>query len=584
MRKTLIRISLLIVAVTAVGFVVSQSFADDTDPIEISVNGQKPWTETFTWDNIEPGNNFEIELEITNTGVTPVKLWKIIKCVEYNENEIIEPEQEWYDEHPDQSPKNDLDSAIVYEMYVDGQLAISKKAGITMDQIKDNYMGLVKLDQPFAPSNGDGMLHPGNSVTVIQRYYMHEDTENWAQSDAMTFVMEIEARQINAPEPLQQMSFIDNKYPGWNATADERMGILKYDYMSPELNYDFLGVGLNPTKEYCLIYAKDPWGAAKPLIDSGTTDGDGKINLIGSKSLGNLPSTDDTNYPNGAKIWLLPCNEYTGSIGWPPHDDWLFDNWPGLINYRQGERPNEEISCDFPAPPDPPTIESVEINRVLSSSDWTGDARNYSLADVIFSYLTPTSEVLMGTLTAEGLKPYTTYQMKFIGKPACDGGDDVANEYIGYEGRWTVLNIPCTGAGCNRTDAQYEANRAKADTDPTKECIAGYLVWDFFTTDAGGDAMKVAVTDSSYHVLWCNGGTCGVANNSQLKYEPEAGLNYHYCDAGDVEGQIERGYCGGLVLDPATYDLKIVLTEESFHQAEGTWTSVLEGDINFKIE
>ncbi|MCD4761524.1 M73 family metallopeptidase, partial [bacterium] len=356
MKKILFSL-LIIGAVSAMVIGGTMSFFSDTEisagntftagTIEIGVNGQLHWSETFTWDDIKPGKDFEIEFEVVNEGVNPLKLWKIIKCVETDENGIIEPEQEWYDEFNGGDPKNDIDSAIVYEMYVDGQLAISRHAGITMSQIKDNYIGLVKLDQPFEPGNGDGILYPGESVEVIQRYYMPEGTENWAQSDAMTFVMEIEARQISAPEPLQQMSFMDNKYPGWSATADSRMGILKYDFMSPEFNYDFLGVGLHGEEEYCLIYAKDPWAAPKPLIDSGMTDVDGKISLIGSKNLGDLPSTDDENYMHGAKIWLLPCDDYTGSIGWPPYDDWLFDNWPGLINYKQGDRPNEELNCDY---------------------------------------------------------------------------------------------------------------------------------------------------------------------------------------------------------------------------------------------
>jgi hypothetical protein len=51
-----------------------------------------------------------------------------------------------------------------------------------------------------------------------------------------------------------------------------------------------------------------------------------------------------------------------------------------------------------------------------------------------------------------------------------------------------------------------------------------------------------------------------------------------------VEGEIERGTCGNLSLDTGIYDLKLVLTEESFHQAEGVWTTVLQKDINFEIE
>ena len=176
-----------------------------------------------------------------------------------------------------------------------------------------------------------------------------------------------------------------------------------------------------------------------------------------------------------------------------------------------------------------------------------------------------------------------TYQVKFLGKPTCQysGGDDDASERIGYKGRWTVLGTSCSGAGCNRTDAQYEANKAKADTDLTKECIAGYLVWDYITADNSGAVVKSIETANSYHVLWCSGGTCGQTNNSQLNIQSP----YPICDAGEVNGQIERFSCNGLNLDERLYNLKMVLNEESFHQTTyGVWTDVMSTDINFEID
>lgn len=561
-----------------------------TGTIDIAVDGENPWQETFAWNDIKPGKDFEIEINIKNTGENPLKLWKIIKNVVVSENGIVDPEQEWYDEHNGGEPKNDIDSAIVYEMYVDGNLAIAKEAGITMSQIKDFHIGLVKLDQPFEPGNGDGILYPGETISITQRYFMKEGTENWAQTDKMAFDMEIEARQISAPEPFRQISFMDNKYPGWNATADKRTGVLKYDYMAPEFNYDFLGVGLNPAEEYCLIYAKDPWGAPKPLIDSGMADGNGMLSLLGSKDLGDLPSVDDENYPSGAKIWLLPCDDYTGNIGWPPQSDWLFDNWPGLINYKQGEKPVES--------------NTVFLNNlggdIENQYGYNHDYSSAAAGNVSFSYDIPQSGKLAGTIQASGLKPYATYQVKFEGKPTCNGGgNDLANEYIGYKGRWTCVSGigTCTGNANarNRTDTQYEINKALPEGDPNKECIVGYLVFDYFTSDENGDiyADDIALlSNTSYHVLYCNsdGGVCNSDNsNTYLAYldsnheagDPEPVL---FCPYNKVNGQPEpgRGGCNGLALDSGNYDLKMILTEESFHQ--GNWASVLEGDIDFEIK
>lgn len=45
-----------------------------------------------------------------------------------------------------------------------------------------------------------------------------------------------------------------------------------------------------------------------------------------------LPHSDDENYPDGAKIWLVPSSDYgnTGVIGWNPAK-YLFEH--DLITY-----------------------------------------------------------------------------------------------------------------------------------------------------------------------------------------------------------------------------------------------------------
>ena len=303
--------------------------------IDIAVDGENPWQGTFDWEDIKPGREFEMSFEITNVGENPLKLWKIIKCMQYDDNGIIEPEQDWYDEFNSGNPKNDLDSAIVYEMEVDGQIVISKEAGITMAQIKNNYMGLVKLDIGITPPQY-GILEVGDSVSVTQRYFMKEDTGNWAQSDKMTFVIEIEARQTSAPEPLQQISFMENKDEIVGFATDQKIGILKYDYMAPTFNYNLFATGL-VDDTYQLIYYPDPWDDPKTvvLIGDPIVSVNEKIDTGDqSASLGmDLPYSNDTNYPFGAKVWLVPAGSLTGTtLAWGRHIEFLFENWPGLIN------------------------------------------------------------------------------------------------------------------------------------------------------------------------------------------------------------------------------------------------------------
>jgi hypothetical protein len=376
-----------------------------------------------------------------------------------------------------------------------------------------------------------------------------------------------------------------------------------------------------------------------------------------------LPHPDDTNYPNAAKIWLVNCGNYNKIsykvTGWDM-ENWLFDNWPGLINYKQDTRPSGEINCDYGSGggTDNPNCTdndgdgyfveasgcdgedgfvghndcddnnasiypgAVEIcddgldndcdglvdcddddcdgdsacNGTTSETvtfmdlkaiDQYGYDHNYAGASVNFTYVNPgpVSGKLTGSMTASGLKPFATYQVKFEGKPICatDGINNLANEYIGYRGRWTcVSGATCMGNASdrNRTDAQYEARSYfKGDSS---ECIVGYLVFDHITADASGNVVKYIETANSYRVLWCSGGTCDDRNNNQLNSSANPPV-FSYCVPSDVNGQIERFTCDGLILDSGNYDLKMILTEECFHQPGLNWTAVMDADVNFVI-
>jgi len=542
------------------------------------------WSNPYTFADMYPGETpREVNFTLRNKGSLPMRVWMTIKNVSNEENGVSDSEQDWYDANG--GPKNDLDKTIAYGLRVDSNSALELEAGITVSEIKEYYIGLVKFDIGITtPSYG--ILAPGEEINIEQEFYLLPNTENWAQSDIMNIEIEVLAQQADAQEPIKQLSFMQNKEKDEFET-DGIIGVLKYDSLAETFNYDFFGRGFTSGTEYNLIYYPDPWMSSKDILvlsDVMTADGDGEIDIFNqSIDVGSLPTINDANYPYGAKIWLVASNELsvsniigeTSKLTWNNVAKWLFDNWPGLIKYTKSTDGN---------PSQPQTINFTDLNASPQFGLSPYDDYDYDNASVSFTYDTPALSKLSGTITATGLKPSMTYQTKFIGKPTCaygTNGDDVANEYIGYKGRWTVLNKPCSGAGCNRTDAQYEANKAKLDTDSSKECIAGYLAWDYITADNSGAVTKTIKTANSYHVLWCSGGTCGQSNNDQLVVQSP----YPICAASDVNGQIERFTCNGLVLDSGDYDLDMVLTEESFHQNDyGVWTTVMGADINFKIE
>lgn len=347
--------------------------------IEISVNEEMHWTGNFVWDDIKPGREQEFELVITNEGDNPLRLWKIIKCLVPAENGIIEPEQAWYDQENGGNPKNDIESVLLYELTIDDEVIFDRQAGIVMADVADSYLGLVKLDKSVDPTyigpetNGTGILNPGGTVVVRENFIMPEEVGNWAQSDQLTFVVELEARQItDAPEPQRQLAIYDNKeVPGsWSPIIDDRLAIVKYKYQGPEFEYQIKAVGMDQNTKYCMIYARDPWAAPKSLIGKGESDMNGLLNFSGSIEIGNMPSEDDDNYPTGAKIWFIPCDIYNGtSFPWLPENDWLYDGWPGFINYREGEALSEELNCQ-----DYSVVDGTEppVNSVCTDSDQDG--------------------------------------------------------------------------------------------------------------------------------------------------------------------------------------------------------------------
>ncbi len=137
--------------------------------------------------------------------------------------------------------------------------------------------------------------------------------------------------------------------PDWDIVEDGAWGKMKYNLAGPEFDFVFNGHGLAINTEYCLIYYADyedrmnDWGGDNDgaFIASGTSNGGGNIHLADSIELNmDLPCDPDENidthdysgapdyYANahGAKIWLVPCDDY--SI----EDRTIYPNW-NLENY-----------------------------------------------------------------------------------------------------------------------------------------------------------------------------------------------------------------------------------------------------------
>ena len=76
----------------------------------------------------------------------------------------------------------------------------------------------------------------------------------------------------------------------------------------------FVGHGLEPNTEYCLINYIDPWGSQNTILACGTTNNGGELHLQGDFAV-------------SGKIWLVLDSDIDGSgymTGWNP-TEYLFE-------------------------------------------------------------------------------------------------------------------------------------------------------------------------------------------------------------------------------------------------------------------
>lgn len=113
----------------------------------------------------------------------------------------------------------------------------------------------------------------------------------------------------------------------WEIVDDGAWGKMKYNLAGPEFSFVFNGHGLEPGRDYTLIYYPDPWpGAGVICLGSGTSNNGGNVNIAASVDTGDLPTIDDDN--TGAKIWLVLSEDVdcgNEMVGWQP-TEYLFEN------------------------------------------------------------------------------------------------------------------------------------------------------------------------------------------------------------------------------------------------------------------
>lgn len=115
----------------------------------------------------------------------------------------------------------------------------------------------------------------------------------------------------------------------WEIIDGGAQGKMKYDLEGYEFDFVFSGHGLEPGRNYTLIYYPDPWpGDGLICLGEGTSDFDGNVHIENTINTGSLPAMGDDNYMDGAEIWLVLTNDVDcvtrSMIGWNPVE-YLFE-------------------------------------------------------------------------------------------------------------------------------------------------------------------------------------------------------------------------------------------------------------------
>lgn len=283
----------------------------------------------------------------------------------------------------------------------------------------------------------------------------------------------------------------------------------------------------------------------------------------------------------------------------------MFRIWQGQTYFdRLTGRERPPISA-MPGPPRDEelryTLDASNASRMTGMNDpvqerWADVAGNFYAADLVsrFSYedaaaagpsvwarVEAQGNTLRGRLEARRLKPNFAYQIKLRG----DFAHQRNFEIIGSLGRWRL-----PGKNTNYTDQEYL-------DFPDKDQVEAYVLFDYFVTDAKGDAVREFALDSTLHVLWNAGRqwTTPIAAHL-LEVEVDASSAASYANPKPtpafeyIWAQRERGRYPNPDylprLPPGDYVAALVLTEESFHAIGndgGYWATVCRLPVKFTI-
>lgn len=338
MKKILISLA-MIAAVGAIVVGATTAYFSDTETstgntftagtIDIAVDNQNPWTNTFTLADMKPGytDNITFDIQNTGSGANPVDVYKKITNIVEGTGTQSEPEcaadaenGTWNESTKTCTsptlPNDDLSSQIIYDLNVEVYQGANKIWWQTLYLDSENKT----IDNVY--DHGQevylGMIPAGGHMIVKQSYHFKEGAGNVYQGDKMTFNIQVRGEQ------LQGTAVLENKTgaPDWDVinSADDINGTLTYKVKNPTFDFSFTGKALLPSTTYYLVAGWKAVGGGYDVdtkLGVGTSGSDGTIAFSGNVELGK----DMKN----VKVWLVPAENWTEGAGM----NWF--NWPTCV-------------------------------------------------------------------------------------------------------------------------------------------------------------------------------------------------------------------------------------------------------------
>lgn len=312
--------------------------------IDIDIDRQNPWTDSFILEDMKPCYTDYINFRINNDlgDPNPVNIFKKITVTGEETGVMTEPECEdqygdWHDlgngvgECRSLSEDlNNLSKVIWYDLSVE---VYNSQDELIWHQViyKDSDMKSI-YDVYGNYCEGDdglflGMIPANGYMLVEQSYHLQPEAGNAYQGDIMTFDIQVKGQQ------LYGTAWLDNKVdadglPGtvYLTPGDGIGGTLTYDVKGPEFDFEFVGVVPSNNKDYCLFVGGTAGaGGWNPDHNVGcdTSDGSGNITITGSANTGDMKDV---------KAWVVSDNSGSTITTWGSMANWLWET--GMIWYE----------------------------------------------------------------------------------------------------------------------------------------------------------------------------------------------------------------------------------------------------------